>query len=42
MSRLARTNRDVFFFKEGSCYVKRKVETSKTKDGFGTMHGIGF
>ena len=35
-------NSTILFFKEGLCYVKRKVKTSKTKDGFGTMHGISF
>lgn len=42
MVRLGGANLTIFNFKEGSCYVKRKVETSKTKDGFGAMHGIGF
>ena len=32
MVRLETANLTIFNFKEGSCYVKRKVETSKTKD----------
>lgn len=42
MARLDNTNLAIFNFKEGSCYVKQKVETGKTKDGFGTVHGSGF
>ena len=33
MARLEVANLAIFTFKEGSCYVKRKVETGKTKDG---------
>ena len=42
MVRLEVANLTIFTFKEGSCYVKLKIETGKTKDGFGAMHGIGF
>lgn len=42
MARLENANLAIFTFKEGSCYVKHKDETGKTKDRFGTMHGIGF
>ena len=42
MARLEVANLAIFTFKEGSCYVKRKVETGKTKAGVGTMHVICF
>jgi len=41
MVRLEVANLTIFTFKEGSCYVKRKIETGKTKDGFGTIHLSG-
>ena len=41
MVRLEVANLTIFTFKEGSCYVKLKIETGKTKDGFSEICSIG-